>query len=50
VSLADARQTIEAWRLDYNVARPHSGLADRTPDEFAQELLLTAGSTTLPPG
>jgi putative transposase len=45
VSLADARQTIEAWRIDYNVARPHSGLADRTPEEFAKELLLTAGST-----
>lgn len=50
VSLADAQQTIEAWRIDYNVARPHSGLADRTPEEFAQELLLTAGSTTPSPG
>jgi putative transposase len=49
VSLADARQTIEAWRIDYNVARPHSGLADRTPEEFAKELLLTAGSTTPSP-
>jgi putative transposase len=36
VSLADAQQTIEAWRLDYNVARPHSGLANRTPEEFAR--------------
>ena len=36
VSLADAQQTIEAWRVDYNVARPHSGLADRTPAEFAR--------------
>ena len=34
VSLADAQQTIEAWRVDYNVARPHSGLANRTPAEF----------------
>jgi putative transposase len=50
VSLADAQQTIEAWRIDYNVARPHSGLADRTPEEFAKELLLTAGSTTPSPG
>ena len=49
MSLADAQQTIEAWRIDYNVARPHSGLADRTPEEFAKELLLTAGSTTPSP-
>ena len=44
VSLADARQTIEAWRVDYNVARPHSGLADRTPEEFAKELLVATSS------
>jgi putative transposase len=37
VSLGDAQRTIEAWRLDYNEARPHSGLADRTPAEFAME-------------
>ena len=36
VSLADAQQTIEAWRVDYNVARPHSGLANRTPAEFTR--------------
>ena len=35
-SLADAQRTIEAWRIDYNEARPHSGLAGRTPAEFAQ--------------
>lgn len=44
VSLADAQRTIEAWRVDYNDARPHSGLADRTPTEFARELLLTPPS------
>ena len=44
VSLADAQRTIEAWRVDYNVARPHSGLADRTPEEFAKALLLIAPS------
>ncbi len=38
VSLVDAQQTIEAWRLDYNATRPHSGLADRTPEEFARAL------------
>jgi putative transposase len=39
VSLADAQQTIEAWRIDYETVRPHSGLADRTPAEFARSLL-----------
>lgn len=49
VSLLDAQHTIEAWRIDYNVARPHSGLADRTPEEFAKELLTTAPSLHQPP-
>ena len=44
VSLTDAQQTIEAWRVDYNVARPHSGLAGRTPEAFAKQLLLTTPS------
>ena len=35
LGLDDARRTIEAWRCDYNAARPHSALAYRTPDEFA---------------
>ena len=39
VSLADAQQTIEAWRSDYNSTRPHSGLANRTPEEFAKTFL-----------
>lgn len=34
VSLPDAQATIEAWRDDYNRVRPHSSLADRTPQEF----------------
>ncbi len=34
-SLEDARRTIEAWRIDYNEARPHSSLAKKTPAEFA---------------
>lgn len=37
LSLADARRQIEAWRVTYNGARPHSGLAGRTPAEFATE-------------
>ena len=31
VSLAEARQVIEAWRVDYNTARPHSSLGYRNP-------------------
>jgi IS30 family transposase len=33
--LADARRKLDKWRNDYNQQRPHSALADRTPDEFA---------------
>ena len=36
VSLADAQRTIEAFRLDYNAVRPHSGLTGCTPIEFAK--------------
>jgi putative transposase len=50
VSLADARETIEAWRIDYNETRPHSGLADRTPREFARSLLGTTTSPHTPTG
>jgi putative transposase len=50
VSLADARATIEAWRVDYNVARPHSGLADRTPTAFAMSLHAGAPSCSTPTG
>jgi len=38
VSLAEARQIIQAWRVDYNTARPHSSLGYRTPAEFAAEM------------
>jgi putative transposase len=37
-SLADARSKIEAWRLDYNHARPHSSLGYLTPLEFRNGL------------
>lgn len=37
-TLAEARATIEAWRVEFNTARPHSSLASRTPSEFADEL------------
>ena len=34
ISLKEARSIIEAWRMDYNVARPHSSLGGLTPQEF----------------
>lgn len=33
-SLADARQIVEEWRLDYNQARPHGSLGGLTPEEY----------------
>jgi putative transposase len=36
LDLADARATIETWRIDYNEVRPHSSLDGRTPTEYAQ--------------
>jgi putative transposase len=30
-SLEEARQIIEAWRIDYNVVRPHTSLGNQTP-------------------
>jgi len=35
-SLSDARRKIEAWRVDYNQARPHSSLDYMPPAEFAR--------------
>jgi putative transposase len=34
-SLEEAREKIETWRIDYNDSRPHQGLKDMTPTEFA---------------
>jgi putative transposase len=36
--LADAREKLERWRHDYNQVRPHSALADRTPEEFVRSI------------
>ena len=37
-SLADARQIVEEWRLDYNQSRPHSSLRGLTPEEYRLEI------------
>lgn len=44
LSLQDARRIIEQWRITYNTARPHRGLAGRTPSAVAA--LFTEASTT----
>jgi putative transposase len=53
LSLEDAREKIERWRVEYNEFRPHSSLGDLTPREFTertadkdqgQKSLLVAGS------
>jgi putative transposase len=37
LTLAEAKQKIEAWREDYNRERPHSSLGYQTPEQFARE-------------
>lgn len=34
LSLDDAKEKIEIWRIEYNQYRPHSSLNDLTPAEF----------------
>ena len=36
VSLADARDSLERWRRDYNRERPHSSLNWMTPEEYGK--------------
>ncbi len=36
LNLNDARIKIESWRCEYNTARPHSALGNKTPAEFAE--------------
>jgi putative transposase len=52
MTVAEARQKIERWREEYNRERPHSSLAYRTPEEFANacsELTNRMGVTPIPP-
>jgi len=39
LTLDEAREIIEAWRYDYNTARPHGSLGNQTPQEFVQGLI-----------
>ncbi len=44
-SLAEARAVLAAWRDDYNRVRPHSALANRTPEQFRDHHLALAPTT-----
>jgi putative transposase len=44
VSLPQAREILDAWRADYNGVRPHSALANRTPEEFRAQHIAVAAS------
>ena len=39
VTMAQAKRVNEHWRIEYNRERPHSSLADLTPEEFAARAL-----------
>jgi putative transposase len=43
-SLSHARAVLDAWRADYNGVRPHSALANRTPEEFRAQHIAVAAS------
>jgi putative transposase len=46
-TLFHARSAIEAWRIDYNLRRPHTALAGLTPAEFIQQYQETSNSRSL---
>jgi putative transposase len=37
-TVMEAKESIEAWRKEYNESRPHRALGERTPNEFANEV------------
>jgi putative transposase len=50
LGLTDARARIEAWRVDYNNARPHGSLGNLTPKEYARGAgLQPAAPASVPP-
>lgn len=36
LSLADAQEKLDAWKMDYNRVRPHSALGNLAPSEYAE--------------
>jgi putative transposase len=49
LSLEDAREKIESWRMDYNHFRPHSSIGDTAPAEFAKTFRTTTRAPKSPP-
>ena len=49
LSLADAKEKIEAWRGDYNHERPHGSLGNETPASFAARHKPAAPAAPTPP-
>lgn len=49
LSLEDAKEKLERWRIDYNEKRPHSALGNRAPREFASGQGPTASAGPQPP-
>jgi putative transposase len=39
-SVAEARNIIKSWRVEYNQERPHSSLGNKTPLEYASSLAI----------
>lgn len=37
-NLSEAREILEAWRVEYNRVRPHSALNNLTPEEYALKI------------
>jgi putative transposase len=44
-NLAEAKRLIEAWRIDYNVSRPHMGIGNIPPREYALQVNLLEKNT-----
>jgi len=42
LSIEDAQDKLESWRVDYNQYRPHSSLDNMTPEEFSSQLPIRA--------
>jgi putative transposase len=43
-TLAEAKESIESWRQEYNGSRPHRALGERTPNEFAKGIAASRDS------
>jgi putative transposase len=47
--LNEAKRIIEDWRQEYNESRPHRSLGERTPSEFASQIVASRDLTELKP-